>query len=1076
MKRDFYIVGIGSSAGGLEALQSFVKNLPDNSNMSYVVAQHLSPTYKSMLVELLQRDTNKNILEAKSGMALQADTIYICPPNRDITIKNGMIHLETIQSEFVAPKPSIDLFFSSLAHEMGDKAIGIILSGTGSDGSYGVRAIKAEGGLTIAQDPNSAKYDGMPMSAINTKNIDLILPPEQIGSELLEILECGNNFSIIKQVNLSPDYMSRLMSRLKEIKSVDFSKYKLSTINRRIERRMAALKITNLKDYVDYLETNEKEPEQLYKDILIGVTSFFRDFDAFNVIKEYLPTVMENKNRGSQIRVWSIGCSTGEEAYSIAIILSEVLGQRVSDFDIQIFATDIDDEAIGVARKGQYSLGVVSSIPKSILKKYFIQKNEQYEIIKPIRDMILFSHHDITRDPPFLKLDFISCRNLLIYFNQDLQKDIFPIFHYSLNDNGILFLGKSESPGQMQGYFAIIDNRWKVYKKEYIGDKKHIPRSIYTFQAINRLKNGDYREPPKEKPSLINIVKESISNLFLPQTIVVNELYDVIYVREQTPYLQVSVGNVTNNIFKMIHKDLSIDLRTTLSKAIKEKNIQKSQFIKIDIFGTQKIVKIIVIPIENYREATTIYIISFQEENIEDLKLFAISKKSETDERFYDIELELNRTKEHLQTVIEELETSNEELQSLNEELETTNEELQSTNEELQTAYSELKISYDTNELQKRAVEASELKFRAIFNNAGVGILILNSHGKIINANSEIINMLGYSIDDLKELDIKSITYECDLNRNLTLFKNLVDGKIDKYSIEKRYIKKDGSTVWCMVTISICNTEDKFIIKMIKDITELKAYRDELEERVKVAIEEQRVQEQLLIQQSKLATMGEMISAIAHQWRQPLNAIAIIIQCLLDEYEDKELSEESFRDSVARAMEQIEFMSKTIDDFRNFFRPNSDNEMFNVCEVIESSMSIFKAQLQNNSIEVEIDKNNCENSILIGNKNQLRQVIINLMSNSIYAIKHRKVLAGKIKIVLQNDENSLNIKIIDNGGGVDDKTLERIFEPYFTTKPQGDGTGIGLYMTKIIVERNFKGIINAQNIKDGLEIDIRIPK
>lgn len=848
MDNDVVVVGIGASAGGLEALQSLVKNLPDNTNMTYIIAQHLSPTYKSMMVDLLNKESQLPVLEAKDGLELQRDHIYICPPNKDITIKNNSIVLSAPNGRLYGPKPSVDIFFESLAMEKGDHAVGIILSGTGSDGARGVRAIKAEGGYVLAQEPKSAKYDGMPVSAINTGNIDLILPADQIGTELIELLNYPAQKIDPESNTLFTNLYTNMLSKLYDLKGVDFTAYKPSTIQRRIERRMAALKLINLTDYHNYLSHNSEEAEALFKDILIGVTSFFRDKEAFDALEKNIEELLSHKEDNA-IRIWAPGSSTGEEAYSIAIMLSIILGEKISKYKIQIFATDIDEDALAFARKGTYPESALIEVDKKIRNRYFLAKSEHYEVVKPIREMVIFSRHDIIKDPPFLRLDAVICRNLLIYFSQDLQKKLFPTFHYSINDHGLLFLGKSESVGHFSNYFKTIDKKWKIYKANFIGRKE--PPSSINLQAARQLEQKD-RITPLSKPTLQEKLFEFVNEKIVSMCIIVNDNMDIVFVKGKNPYLIQPEGERTNNVFRNILPTLNVELRSILHESSKEHKVTKSRFQKVVLLDDViRYVRMTVMPMEN-NDDSILYMICFQEEDSEQFKSFDVGIAYDDSEATKRLELELARTKEHLQTVIEELETSNEEMQSLNEELqssneelqssneelETTNEELQSTNEELQTAYTELRVLYDEKADSNKILE--ELKLELEFNNkrlqlsldaAGIGIF-----DKSIPASKddywseEWCNILGFTSGELPSDSsmipewVNMRIHPDDLVEYEDSLESLISGVTNKMRHKFRIKHKSDKWIWIenyLIAVSRNEkNEAKQIIGIYKDITE----------------------------------------------------------------------------------------------------------------------------------------------------------------------------------------------------------------------------------------------------------------
>lgn len=820
LNEDLVVVGIGASAGGLEALQGFIKNIKADVNMSFVVAQHLSPTYKSLMVSLLSKDSSIEILEAQNLETLKANKIYICPPNKHIVIESGKIVLLEPKNPSYGPKPSIDMLFESLAQYAKNKSIGVILSGTGTDGSRGVRAIKAEGGFTIAQQPTNAKYDGMPNSAINTGNIDLILDCEIIVDELQELLTYPNKARLVSNVTETSSIYKSILLKLKKVKEVDFSLYKTTTIQRRIERRMTALRFSNISDYNSFLDKDKKEVENLYKDILIGVTSFFRDYEPFEVLKEHLSELIKEKTN-KNIRIWIPGCSTGEEAYTIAIIICEILKEKVNQYKVQIFATDIDEEATSIARKGLYPESALTEIDKNLLKKYFIIKNDNFEVIKPVRDMCIFSKHDITADPAFMRLDLISCRNLLIYFTSELQKRIFPNFHYALNDNGILLLGKSESIGIFMNYFKPIDTKWKIYEAIYLG-QKNAPPSIKPFKPKSYEPHNDDKFTTFKQPTVSELIIEHIERNILPSCIVVNESFNMIYIKGKNPYLSYPEGEITQNIFKSVSPEISIELRSALHQVKKAGGISKTKYILPKNPNNDLYVRIIVSPLDS-AILGDLFLIVFEEEESEYISSYDLSINNESDE-INKLTLELEKTREHLQTVIEELETSNEEMQSLNEELqssneelqssneelETTNEELQSTNEELQTAYSELQSVYverdqSNKELlgMKSEYESKLNRFEALILSSELGVYeydIVNNTYLYID--EKFCEILGYKKDEILNLADENILewFEEQIHKDFKKsrkkkFEELLLGKIDDFKLQYLIKNKKGDFI-----------------------------------------------------------------------------------------------------------------------------------------------------------------------------------------------------------------------------------------------------------------------------------------
>ncbi len=712
MKHELTLIGIGSSAGGLEALRLLLSgiNIKDDY-IAYVVIQHLSPSHKSTLRELLSLETQYEVLDIIDGVLPKPKTVYIVPPNHNVILRNGLLHLEKIPTEWIGPKPSIDKFFLSLAQEKGKNAVGIILSGTGFDGSQGIRAIKSEGGVTIVQDPNEAKFDGMPIAAIKTKAIDYILPAKQMHDEIVYILNYSNSLHLEEEENSSA--IRLIFNTLKNRIGVDFSQYKKGTITRRIERRMAAIKSLSIEDYAKYIEENSEEAELLYQDMLIGVTSFFRDkdaFDAFGVqIKKYLETVKEDT-----LRIWVTACATGEEAYSLAILLDEILGSKTR-IHIKIFATDIDENAIKKAREGKYSEVSIASLSKERKKLYFTQRGDKYEIKPFLKERVIFSKHNIITDPPFMHLDIILCRNLLIYFENDLQQIIFNIFAYTLKNNGLLFLGKSETIGTFTDYFATIDLKNKIFQAR---STTELRKTLYPKMFFI---NTRYIAPSKSKElkhtgNIEDTIKQTLFEYYEEKSIVIDNDFNLHYIKGNlNGLLKIPSGVVNNNILKMLPDVLSIEIRSAIYKINKE-NTKTIFPLTIKTIYNDKFYKIRISPLEGYTGNYLLFLISFEIEHVSNNIRTSSDNSSSNNAKIHFLEQELTATREHLQTVIEELEASNEELQASNEELqasneelqasneglETTNEELQSTNEELQSAYTEIRTLYEKQNYQKQ--------------------------------------------------------------------------------------------------------------------------------------------------------------------------------------------------------------------------------------------------------------------------------------------------------------------------------------------------------------------------------------
>jgi two-component system CheB/CheR fusion protein len=708
-----YYVGIGASAGGLEALRPFVAGLPAHANMTYIVAQHMSPDHRSLMVELLARETTLKVAEASNNLPPKADTIYVAPPNSDVTVTNGKLHVSK-PTNTVGPKPSVDRFFVSLADDQEDRAIGIILSGTGSDGARGIKAIKAAGGITIAQEPKSAKYDSMPNAAIRAGGADLVLPPHEIAHQLIAIVQ-RPRASIADDVDEAPPSSIRgIIRQIAAHTGMDFSNYKDATISRQILRRMAAMQIPSLDAYGEHIAQNRHELSELAGNFLICVTSFFRDPDSFEAVRRCLRDVLKSKQPGDDIRVWIPGCATGEEVYTVAIILAEELGEYRDKYRIQLFATDINSDSVATARAGIYPEAALSELDSQLIARYFSAKDGMYRIDQSLRDMTLFARQDLVQDPPFVRLDMISCRNLLIYFKAELQERVMKIFHYSLVNNGILFLGKSEAVGRLGNLFSEKDRKHKIFIKRPVASP-----IVGSFPKMRGLPGSETRDLSIEKvvvtPASV-LAHERLVEIYTPASLLMTSAGDLLEIfGDCGNFLAIKKGKADFNVYTLIKPPFRAELRAFAHRVTRTKQSATSSPVAFAEDGKSRY----------YRMA--VHFVALSGLDNPDLLLICFEPAEErssavstgeesglgTSERISELEQEIVLNRENLQSVIEELETANEELQSLNEEAQAGNEELQASNEELETANEELQASNEelitvNDELGSRTMELGE--------------------------------------------------------------------------------------------------------------------------------------------------------------------------------------------------------------------------------------------------------------------------------------------------------------------------------------------------------------------------------
>jgi two-component system CheB/CheR fusion protein len=688
----FPVVGIGASAGGLEALEALVKRLASGT-MSYVVLQHLAPGHESVLTEILSRDTPIKVVTIRDQLELEVNGIYVTPPGSNVAIEHGVLRL--LPSAGSAPRQSIDAFFRSLAADRGPAAIGVVLSGAGTDGTIGLREIKREGGITFAQDPSTAGQAGMPQSALDAGVADFCLSPSEIGDELMRL---GAHPFVARRRPVplfAPESTQQIFQRLKAMYGVDFSAYKQSTIERRMARRMTLAKLQLINEYIKFLDENHGELAILYSDLLLGVTAFFRDRAPFDYLKEVVfPRLLAVPSMHPSIRIWIAGCATGEEAYSIAICLLEALGARAARPRIQIFATDLDDEALSVGRLGISPKAIELDVSTERLQRFFTRVEHGYQVSQQLRDLIVFAHHNLGKDPPFSRMDLVSCRNVLIYMQLALQRRVLRVLHYALNHDGFLLLGTSETIGDAADLFSIVDRRVTLYQK-----KTSPSPAVFDF----RFGAHPEREPPRapaapasdHRPviSIQQLADRKVIEKYAPPGVLLNEQLEVIQFRGQTgPFFAPAPGTATFNVFKLARPELAPELRATIQQAITEGLPASSG--EIPAWDRELgPITVDVVPVHDAAAKRTCLLVSFRHTASAPASPAPDSPPAVAPPRpahADDLARELMVTQEYLQATVQELQSANKELQSTNEELETSKEELQSTNEELATVNDEL--------------------------------------------------------------------------------------------------------------------------------------------------------------------------------------------------------------------------------------------------------------------------------------------------------------------------------------------------------------------------------------------------
>jgi two-component system CheB/CheR fusion protein len=795
----FPIVGIGASAGGLAAFEAFFSGMPSDVDpgMAFVLVQHLSPDHKSMLTDLVRRYTRMQVFEVEDGMQVRINCAYIIPPNYNMAFLNGCLQL----LEPSAPRGQrlpIDFFFRSLAQDQRERAVGIVLSGTGSDGTLGVRTIKDAGGIVIAQTPASAEFDGMPRSAIATGVVDFELTPAEMPAKLIHYakyafgrlppLESAQTPEVVNAIN-------KIYILLRAHTGHDFSGYKPGTIHRRIERRMAVHQVETLDGYVKYLQQTPSEVEALFRDLLIGVTNFFRDPEAFQTLEgQIIPKLFAGKPAGGVVRVWSTGCSTGEEAYSIAILLQERMELLKTSYTVQVFATDIDSRAIAVARAGVYPASIAADMTPERLARFFIAEpgGLAYRINKGIRDMLVFSEQDVLKDPPFSKLDLVSCRNLLIYFGPELQKKLIPLFHYALNPGGILFLGTSEGVSEFGDLFSVLDRKAKLYlrKEDFLGQRRAaMNRAVPMVPLLTGMGGGHGAHPVAigrttfaTKVPLRELTEQALLQQLAVVGVLVSAQGDIFYLHGRSGmYLEPSPGEVgILNVLKMAREGLRPPLSTALHRCVASQNTVHTRNLRVKTNGHFTLVNLSVRPVLGQHPSALppladapdaqLYLVTLEEAADQGPTTGmatqpdaapapapdAKSPESQAEARIAELKEELRAKDEYLQSTHEELESSNEELKSSNEEMQSVNEELQSTNEELETSKEELQsvneeLATVNTELHTKVTDLSRVNndMNNLLAGTGIATVFVDHNLRILRFTptaAQIINLISSDI------------------------------------------------------------------------------------------------------------------------------------------------------------------------------------------------------------------------------------------------------------------------------------------------------------------------------------------
>lgn len=1065
-----YIVGIGASAGGLEALQKLLSALPSNTGFPYIIVQHLSPDYKSLLGEILAKYTEMPVVQVEDGMEVKPNRVYVIQPGKNMRISEGRLLLSAQGKDLNLP---IDMFFRSLAEEAGPRAIAIILSGTGSDGSNGIRDIKERDGMIIVQDLESSKFDGMPRSAMRTGLVDTQIPPEAIALELQHISNSASKLPdpVKTEKEIDSELMKKVYVILKKISNINFTHYKQTTILRRIERRMMLARKESLEQYVDYLYESPDEVKTLSKEVLIGVTNFFRDPDYFQCLKD--KAVQDILIRGAEdepIRVWVAGCSTGEEAYSIAILFCEAMETLKIKRTLKIFATDLDVEAITTAGKGVFGDNIIDSVSPARLSRFFTRKNNGYVINRDIRKMIVFSPHNVFQDPPFGRLDLISCRNMLIYFQPVLQNDLFSIFHASLKDGGYLFLGKSEAIGAFTDAFPVVDAAAKIFAHRgevKIPGQKTVPYLQTTYLDDEMVGEADPKYPRQGASSELvdsNQMALDVSLLeqFMPACLILNEKNDIIHIYgESGNYVHLPVGKFTNSMFELVTEALKIPASTLLKEAREKKH--KVQYKDIAFQGEREeaVITLTAMPItKSIGAAEPLYALVFSEKaqrgEMPDAIAYDIDRVAS--QRITDLEQELGEVQGRLNRSVAEQECVNEELQAANEELLTANEELQSSNEELQSVNEEL---YTVNsEYQQKLSELADLNddIANFLASTLTGIIFVDNKLNIRRYTDYVTTEFSVMDHDIGR-SLKFISYHFPTVDITEICENVLKTLVP----DEREITTSKNKSFFMRVAPYRSTEDKILgcVITLIDITMQKQGLDQLAT----------TEKELSIAQEAVEAKSDYLSRITHEIRTPMGALIGLAKLAKQQAEDKKALGENL-DKMASTIEYMASIVTDISEASKLEREMLDevSKPFGLNEVVDNVALFVKDRAREAGLHFEITMEDDLAPVYYGNKTSLQQILINFLNNSIKYTPR----GGSVSLKVYEDNMSranknqalLCFVVSDTGIGIKEEFIPQMFEP-FTRENSGDkdeatSMGLGLSIAQNLI-RSMRGNVSVES-------------
>ena len=1098
--QDFPIVGIGASAGGLDAFKKFLKSVPENTGMAYVFVQHLAASHESILPEILARVTKLPVNEITDEIHLAPDNVYVIPPNKTLSSTDGVLKLTP--REKIKTNNLIDVFFSSIAEVHQSLAVGVVLSGTGTDGTLGLKAIKEYGGITFAQDPQTAAYPGMPQSAITMQVADFILVPEKIPEKIAQISDTyKSTHSDPEEKLLHNDeaVFKQILFLLRQRCGVDFTHYKQTTVRRRIARRIAISKTEKLSDYLRFMRRNKAEQDALFQDMLIPVTSFFRDSEIFKTLSEDIfPLLLKNKPAQEPVRIWSAGCSTGQEAFSIAICLCEFLGENPENRRIQIFASDISEKSIATARKAVFSKDEVGMFPETLLKKYFTKTGGDYLVSKSIRDMCVFAVQNFVKDPPFAKMDLISCRNALIYLEPFLQKKALTNFHYALNKKGFLLLGKSETTGCVAEMFSAFNKNDKIYSPNLIKERFMLVASERHEEVLTE-KSIKSHKPEILAADFRKSAEAILLNNYTPANVIINEQMDIVYIHgEVSPFIEPSQGKPSFNLIKMAREGLGFELRNAIHAAREGKIPVIKQGIQIK--SNEKLLQttLEVIPLLNTLELY--FLVIFHKAAMAEVSRSlnepdGMQSHEDAQMRIQQLEKELLQIREDMRSITEDQEAANEELQSANEELLSGSEELQSLNEELESSKEELQSTNEelvivNHELidKNEQLNSSQLYSDAIIATLREPLVVLSRSLRV-----KVANTAFYKKFNIHEQDVEGrLLYEIQnylfdnsmlramLDKNLTKRSELLDCVV----VLNHPPQGDLTFLVNAKKVVTSKAAKPLILLSFEDITE-RRNEEKRKKKISEELEAQIKERNLLIKQNQ-TQLDQFTHTTSHEFQEPLRKIIIFSKLL--QQSGSAFPPEKTKEYLGKIEDASIRMTKLINDTLNFASVTNHEKLLEKTDlnvILTNILFDFDLLITEKNAKIISE----ELPVIDAVPFQMNQLFYDLIYNALkfsrpdvpplIHISCGKIPEADLRLYpnLISGLEYVGIKFKDNGIGFDQKYAKQIFTLFQRLNTMGDypGTGVGLALCKKIVD-HYHGDISARGKENkGAEFLVILP-